>query len=132
MFKKVRIPVQLSLAAFFLAGTTYAFQNEATVKLYDTYCVQCHGLNRNGKGVNTHEIAVQPRDHTDPKGMGDIPDDELTKAITEGGLSVNKSVIMPRWGLVLSEDQLKNLVSYLRTVCKCGPKKEGDSSNGGN
>jgi cytochrome c oxidase cbb3-type subunit 3 len=131
MFKKVRIPLKLSLAAFFLAGTTYAFQNEATVKLYNTYCVQCHGLNRNGKGVNTHDIAVQPRDHTDPKGMGDMPDDELTKAITEGGLSVNKSVIMPRWGLTLSTDQVRDLVSYLRVVCKCGPKKEG-STNVGN
>jgi cytochrome c oxidase cbb3-type subunit III len=125
MFKNLRLPVQVSIAVFLAAGAAFAFQNEDAVKLYNTYCVQCHGLNRNGKGVNTHDIAVQPRDHTDPKGMGDMPDDELTKAITEGGLSVNKSVIMPRWGLVLTDEQIKELVGYLRTVCKCGPKKEG-------
>jgi mono/diheme cytochrome c family protein len=52
--------------------------------------------------------------------MGDTSDDELTKAITEGGLAVNKSVLMPTWGQVLSEDQIKGLVKYLRQVCKCG------------
>ena len=35
-------------------------------QLYNTYCVQCHGLQRNGKGVNTPDMSVQPRDHTDP------------------------------------------------------------------
>ena len=125
MFKHLQIPVQLFLSVVFVAGAASAFEHEAAIKLYNTYCTQCHGLNRNGKGVNTHDIAVQPRDHSDPKGMGDIPDDELTKAIKEGGLSVNKSVIMPKWGLVLTDNQIKELVSYLRTVCKCGSKKEG-------
>jgi mono/diheme cytochrome c family protein len=52
--------------------------------------------------------------------MGDTPDDELFKAIKEGGLAVNKSVLMPTWGHVLSEEQITGLVKYLRQVCKCG------------
>ena len=87
---------------------------------YDTYCVQCHGVGRNGKGVNSRTMSVQPRDHTDAKGMGDIPDDEVFKAIKEGGLSVNKSVLMPAWGGVMSDDEIWGLVKYLRQVCKCG------------
>lgn len=98
-------------------------QSSRAELLYNTYCVQCHGLNRNGKGVNTKDMAVQPRDHADPKGMGDIPDEELFKAIKDGGLAVNKSVLMPAWGAMLDEAAIRDLVAYLRRVCQCGPKK---------
>ena len=87
---------------------------------YDTYCAQCHGIERNGKGVNSSSMSVQPRDHTDAKGMADIPDKELFDAIKEGGLAVNKSVLMPVWGDVLSEEEIKEMVAYLRHVCECG------------
>src|SRR3546814_3120356 len=36
---------------------------------YDTYCVQCHGVNRNGRGINSRDMSVQPRDHSDAKGI---------------------------------------------------------------
>ena len=88
------------------------------VKLYDTYCVQCHGLNRDGNGINSASMSVKPRDHTDSKAMGDTPDDLLFKAIRDGGLSVNKSVLMPAWTGVLSDEQIHELVRYLRFVSK--------------
>ncbi len=46
--------------------------------------------------------------------MGDTPDDELFKAIKEGGLAVNKSVLMPAWGGVLTDSQITEMVKYLR------------------
>lgn len=88
------------------------------VKLYDTYCVQCHGVNRDGNGVNSGSMAVKPRDHTDSKAMGDTPDDLLFKAIKSGGLSVSKSVLMPTWGGVLSDEEIHELVAYLRLISK--------------
>lgn len=94
--------------------------DQAIEQVYEVYCVQCHGLQRNGTGINVPALSVKPRDHTDAKSMGDTPDEELFKAIKEGGLAVNKSVLMPTWGHVLSEDQIKGLVKYLRQVCKCG------------
>ncbi len=87
---------------------------------YDTYCVQCHGMNRDGKGINSRDMSVQPRDHSDAKGMEDIPDDELLHAIKDGGLAVNKSVLMPAWGNVLTEDEIREMVAYLRHICNCG------------
>lgn len=113
-----------SFAALVLAQAARADDPYAHARqLYNTYCVQCHGVNRNGKGVNTPDMPVQPRDHTDAKGMGGIPDDEIFHAIRDGGLSVNKSVLMPNWGDVLSETDIKELVVYLRHVCKCGNTK---------
>src|SRR3546814_7220567 len=35
---------------------------KASAHLYDTYCAQCPGVNRNGKGVNVVGLTVQPRD----------------------------------------------------------------------
>src|SRR3546814_11093041 len=57
---------------------------------YDTYCVQCHGVNRNGRGINSRDMSVQPSDHSDAKGMGGIPAQALFDAIKKGGLAVNK------------------------------------------
>lgn len=89
-------------------------------QLYDIYCAQCHGLKRNGTGVNLPGLAVRPRDHTDTKGMGDTPDEQLFKAIKDGGLAVNKSALMPAWGSVLTDAQITEMVGYLRKVCHCG------------
>ena len=89
-------------------------------QVYNIYCAQCHGLKRNGTGINLPGLSVRPRDHTDSKGMGDTPDEELFKAIKLGGLAVNKSVLMPTWGAVLSDQQITEMVKYLRQVCHCG------------
>jgi cytochrome c oxidase cbb3-type subunit III len=93
-------------------------------KVYQTYCVQCHGLRKNGSGINLPALTVRPRDHTDTKAMGDTSNDELFKAIKEGGLSVNKSILMPAWGGVLTDPQITAMVVYLREVCHCGTKPE--------
>ncbi|MGO4477939.1 cytochrome c [Massilia sp. 2TAF26] len=92
------------------------------VKLYNTYCVQCHGINRDGNGINSAAMAVKPRDHTDTKSMGDTPDETLFKAIKGGGLAVSKSVLMPKWEGVLTDDDIKELVAYLRVVSKTTSK----------
>lgn len=100
------------------AGNAHADDQYAKVEqLYNTYCVQCHGINRDGNGINSKNMAVKPRDHTE-RGMNDTPDDELHKAIKEGGASVNKSVLMPRWDGVLTEAQISDLVGYLRHISK--------------
>lgn len=98
-------------------------QHARAMRNYDTYCAQCHGINRNGRGVNSRDMSVQPRDHTDAKGMGDIPDNEIFKVIKEGGLAVNKSVLMPAWGNVMDDAEIREMAAYLRHVCQCGSGK---------
>jgi cytochrome c oxidase cbb3-type subunit 3 len=90
-----------------------------SAKLYDTYCAQCHGVNRNGKGVNTVGLSVQPRDHSDAAGMSSLPREEMVRAIRDGGASVNKSALMPPWSSVFTDEQIENMADYLGYVCKC-------------
>lgn len=113
------LAIGLALAAATPAASGRAESFDAE-HAYNTYCVQCHGLHRNGTGINVPALSVKPRDHTDTKAMGDMPDEEIFNAIKSGGLAVNKSVLMPAWGGVLNDDEIKAMVAYLRTVCKCG------------
>ena len=110
----------ISLFTFAAPAVAADDQFEHAERLYDTYCAQCHGANRDGNGLNSAFMSVQPRDHSDPKGMGDIPNSEILDVIKKGGLAANKSVLMPAWGEVLTEGEIDELAAYLRHVCKCG------------
>jgi cytochrome c oxidase cbb3-type subunit 3 len=96
---------------------------QAAAHLYDTYCAQCHGVQRNGKGINTVGLSVQPRDHSDTVAMSSLPREQIVKAITDGGASVNKSALMPPWSGVLTKGQIEDMADYLIHVCKCDQKK---------
>lgn len=102
-----------------LATASSAWGAERVEDIYKTYCWQCHGKQADGMGVNIRDMSVQPRDHTDAKEMSGRSDDELFKAIKEGGQSISKSVQMPPWGGVLSDDEINLLVEYLRELCEC-------------
>jgi cytochrome c oxidase cbb3-type subunit III len=112
MLNKISFAILLAVSAQAQAGETAADN-------YKTYCVQCHGMEGNGKGINVRDMSVVPRDHTDAKSMSARSDDDLFKVIKEGGVSINKSILMPTWGSTFSDDEIKDLVQHLRMLCKC-------------
>lgn len=87
---------------------------------YKQFCWQCHGMTGDGMGLNVQDMSVQPRDHTSAEAMGGRTDADLFKVIKEGGLAIDKSVLMPQWGNSLSDEEIHDLVKYLRKLCKCG------------
>src|SRR5450759_1453640 len=103
------------LAAF----AVQAQAGETAAENYKAYCVQCHGMAGNGKGVNIRDMSVVPRDHNDAKAMSGRSDETIAKAIKEGGPSIEKSVLMPPWDGVLSDEEIKDMVQHLRMLCKC-------------
>jgi|SRR5690554_4502817 len=86
-------------------------------RLYTMLCVQCHGNNGDGRGVNATHMSVQPRSHIDRGEMMARTDEDLFKVIEQGGSSINKSVLMPAWGGNLESEQIDSLVAYLRVLC---------------
>jgi len=102
--------------AWFASGANAA---ERADLIYKTYCWQCHGMKGNGMGINIRDMSVQPRDHSDAKEMSSRSDEDLFKAIKLGGRAVDKSVLMPPWDGVLSDDEIHELVKYLRELCQC-------------
>lgn len=101
---------------FLLPATCMA---ESAANNYRTYCMQCHGMEGNGMGVNIQDMSVQPRDHTDVKSMTARTDAELFKVIKEGGLAINKSALMPPWEDTFTDNEIHDLVKHLRKLCKC-------------
>jgi cytochrome c oxidase cbb3-type subunit 3 len=116
--KLKKLPLMLLLPAA-IAVNGAAFSMENAEDNYKTYCTQCHGIQGNGKGLNIRDMSVQPRDHTDAKAMSGRSDEDLAKVIKEGGVAINKSVLMPPWGDEFSDEEVNNLVQYLRKLCNC-------------
>ncbi len=99
--------------------TNRVMAEESAADNYKVYCWQCHGMNGDGKGVNIRDMSVQPRDHTNAEDMSTRTDEDLFKAIKEGGQAINKSVLMPPWSGTLTDKEIRGLVKYLRTLCQC-------------
>lgn len=109
------------LASLVLSPQLRAADAESGRLLYRVNCSQCHGIEGTGKGINAPHLEVAPRNHTDYDEMITRTDEELYKAIAEGGQAVNKSVLMPNWGNTLTDDDINDVIAYLRQIC-CSKK----------
>ena len=86
-------------------------------KLYQRFCIGCHGKYGNGEGENAQWIDPKPRDFTEATfkcrstPTGTLPTDEdLFNAITRGFVTTN----MPSWR-PLSPYQRADLVAFVKT-----------------
>lgn len=98
--------------------------------IYVKYCVVCHGAEGDGKGFDAFNLqssfAVQPANFTDSTFMTSVSDEMVTKVITEGGKSINKSQYMPPWGETLTREEIENVVAYIKMFSRLKPR--GDLS----
>lgn len=81
---------------------------------YDLLCVSCHGATGQGDGVAA--AALNPK----PKNLQKTTktDAELTKIIKEGGASMGMSALMPAWGATLKENDIADIVAYIKSFKK--------------
>lgn len=132
-----RSAAKVALASLFLLGTPWwtggqvenfpvleapPVSNQASVlrdlgrRVYDTYCVGCHGVNGDGKGPASRFLVVKPRDFT--RGVykfrstpsGTLPTDEdLYRTISRGVYGT----AMPAFTLLPEPDRLA-VVQYIK------------------
>ncbi len=99
-----------------------AYLEKTAASNYARYCASCHGSDGNGDGFNASHLPVSPTRHADSEYMQQRPDDTLWDGVYAGGYILNKSHTMPAWGGSLSNQEITNLVKYMRTLCDCeGP-----------
>jgi len=84
--------------------------------VYQHYCQICHGLDAQGDGFNAAMLDPPPRNFADEAFWKQANDESLAAVISQGGKAVGKSVLMPLWGKTLDEQQIRDVVAYLRTV----------------
>lgn len=83
---------------------------------YATTCATCHGDTGKGDGVAAAALDPKPADFTQAAFWTDRDDAHLAKVIKEGGAAVGKSPLMAPFGGALSDEQIKELVAYLKTL----------------
>ena len=85
-------------------------------RLYASVCAYCHGAKGDGFGLNSPNLAIPPRDHTDSAYMSALSDEQLFALIKSGGPSQGKSSLMPSWGGRFNDREIMALVAYLRSL----------------
>ena len=114
MQKGLGILVGLALLA---AGTAAAKGDpKAGRELYNKWCVSCHGVGGKGDGPVAASLPVKPGNHTDGTRMNDLSDTYLLTIIKQGGQAVQKSQMMPPWGTQLKDQQIWDVIVYVRSL----------------
>ncbi len=85
---------------------------------YATYCSPCHGANGNGRGPMSPLLDPKPTRHSDGAYMKALSDDFMYRLIRDGGPAFGKSPMMARWSRTLSDEQIWNLVAYIRSLAE--------------
>jgi mono/diheme cytochrome c family protein len=100
----------------------------AAPAIYARFCAPCHGVRGQGDGHNARFLPVKPTSHADAAYMSTRSDDALFDAVYAGGYVMNRSHRMPPFGETLTREQIRGLVRYMRTLCRCvGPAWSRDN-----
>lgn len=87
--------------------------------VFRTYCVLCHGLNADGQGRAAQMYNPKPANLR--KSMQ--TDAYKERIIRKGGKELGRSQFMPPWGQELTDEQITDVVRYLRSIAPPGATK---------
>ena len=79
---------------------------------FRTYCVLCHGANGEGNGRAAERYVPRPANLT----VSVLSDGQKERIIRGGGASVGRSPFMPPWGQELTDEQIRDLLAFLRAI----------------
>lgn len=90
---------------------------------YYVYCITCHGWTLQGDGPVAIAVDPLPRILTFGDYMNKKTNLELFAVIKGGGETVDLSGSMPAWGNFLQDQDIWNVVAWLRANADVGPPK---------
>ena len=88
--------------------------------IYDTFCSACHGVKGNGRGPAAKNLTgPKPRDFTSKDFVIEGHEEQIKKTIFEGAAKTfHGSPYMPQWKTTLNEQQIADIVEYIKTLKK--------------
>jgi len=107
---------------FVCASGALAQDKEEGKKYYTTSCSGCHGESVKGDGPAAASLPVKPANHADCATMSQLSDKFLFEIISKGGQAVGKSPFMPAWGNQLKEQQVRDVIAYIRSLAPTASK----------
>jgi hypothetical protein len=85
--------------------------------LYARWCSSCHGLDGRGTSRASARLEVPAADLADCRVSSAEPDDLWIAIVRDGGEAYGLSIDMPAFGEGASEDQLREIVRYTKSLC---------------
>ena len=106
-------------------GTTLVAGADPTQgkQYYYVYCIACHGWLLHGDGPSASELNPRPRTLTRGDYMQKKTNLELFQVIKGGGEVLALSSSMPNWGNVLQDQDIWNIVAFIRAMQDVPPPK---------
>ena len=83
---------------------------------YDANCIGCHGASGKGDGPAAAALNHKPQDHTNGKVMNALSDKYLFDIIKNGGASMKKAPFMPASNKRLTDQEIWDVVAYIRSL----------------
>jgi mono/diheme cytochrome c family protein len=80
--------------------------------VFANYCVTCHGINADGNGRAARLYNPKPANLR----MSDKNDAYFGLIVRKGGAALGRSEFMPTWEAELTNEQISDLVAYLRSI----------------
>lgn len=80
--------------------------------VFHNYCVLCHGINADGRGRAARIYDPKPANLR----ASTRPDAYKEAIIRKGGKALGRSAYMPPWGEELTDEQVADVVAYLRSI----------------
>lgn len=86
--------------------------------LYDAHCAVCHGQTGKGDGPGMRVVRQPVLDFTDAAAMQTRDDGFLVEITKKGGSQFGRSNGMPAWSMKLSDEEIRAIVSYIRSLAR--------------
>ncbi len=83
---------------------------ESGEQVFKKSCVPCHGVD--GAGGLRNGLSKPARDLTNVEFQSNTSDEQLKQTIRNG------KGLMPAWGRLLSEQEMNDVITYVRTLKK--------------
>jgi cytochrome c6 len=104
-----------SIVITLLVASSVSLRAADVKALWDANCAQCHG--KSGNADTKMGKTLSAKDLTDPKVQAAFTDAKATQSIKEG-VKENGKTTMKAFGGKLTDDEIKALVAYVRTLKK--------------
>ena len=105
----------VSIVISLLVASSMSARAADAKALWDANCAQCHG--KSGNADTKMGKTLGAKDLTDPKVQAAFSDAKATQSIKEG-VKENGKTTMKAFAGKLTDDEIKALVAYVRTLKK--------------
>jgi cytochrome c oxidase cbb3-type subunit 3 len=84
---------------------------------YKELCAKCHGSGGKGDGKEASTLNTKPQDLTNCVRMATFNDEQLFRAIKEGGSAIKLSKDMPSYSESMEDDEIHDVLAFVHTLC---------------